>query len=363
MNGRILLVDDEDSLRLATQARLQSKGYDVMTAADGEEALELLQTEEFDVALLDINMPRMNGLQVLDYITQSRPKTDVVMLTGFADFSTALECLKKGARDYLVKPVDTSELISRVNAILRARNSEQALSHYQHEHAALHFCGVLAPLNTMVSFLESVSSREGGTLSPEAQAMLRYAQTLGTQAIARVKDAADLSSLQKPLVPQNGHIKELEAVVLEAVERYAALAKVRGISFSREVLQRIPAVGVDTAMVEGALNSVFDHAFRYAETGGVSFSLSTQPLEGDASRGQALLFSVSFKSPELDVIGTSHLGKNPERLMKRASEFETTVLALTAWRQLFEAAGGRLWIDRGEDTTQYLNVTVPIKNP
>ncbi len=361
MNGKILLVDDEDTLRLATQVRLQSKGYDVTTAADGEEALELLQAETFDVALLDINMPRMNGLQVLDYITQSRPQTDVVMLTGFADFSTALECLKKGARDYLVKPVDMAELISRVNAILRARHSEQALNEYRQENAGLQFYGILSPLITITAILETVASSPRTTTTDEDKELLQYTRRLAEQALTRLKDVADLSLLQSLQRPIDGRSANLNAVVKTATERYAALAKLRGIIFKREVQQDLPSVAISPLLVEGALNNAFDHAFRYVAQGGlVKFSVLRNDDAEPSGTANSLVFSISYTGTDLDPTGRSMLQQGAEKLFKRASEFETTVLALTAWRQLIETVGGRFWMERDDNAIQRLNFALPI---
>src|SRR3989338_1369982 len=122
MNEKILVVDDEESLRLSMKFKLKSAGFDVDVAEDGEIALEKLKLQLFDVVLLDINMPRMSGLEALTLIRQQYPQTEAIMLTGFADFSTAIECLKNGARDYLVKPIDTTELVTRLRSLLRSRS-------------------------------------------------------------------------------------------------------------------------------------------------------------------------------------------------------------------------------------------------
>ena len=95
MNERILVVDDEESLRLSLKFKLKSAGFDVDVAADGEEALEKLKARPADAVLLDINMPRMSGIEALTIIRQKYPQTETIMLTGFADFSTATftDCL------------------------------------------------------------------------------------------------------------------------------------------------------------------------------------------------------------------------------------------------------------------------------
>jgi YesN/AraC family two-component response regulator len=128
MQSSILVVDDEDSLRLGMKARLESQGFTVDTAANGEEAMGKIQEQNYDLVLLDINMPFVNGIQVLEFITAEHRDTDVIMLTGFSDFSLAMECLKKGAKDYLVKPIDTSELVARLKSFLRALRKKRTMS-------------------------------------------------------------------------------------------------------------------------------------------------------------------------------------------------------------------------------------------
>ncbi len=127
MPERILIVDDEETLRLSMKARLAAAGFTTEVAENGEEALRKMKEQEFDVAMLDIKMPGMGGIEALRLFSELYPKTDVVMLTGFADFGTAIECLKLGAKDYLVKPVDATELVARLRSLVRSRVSERAL--------------------------------------------------------------------------------------------------------------------------------------------------------------------------------------------------------------------------------------------
>jgi DNA-binding response OmpR family regulator len=157
MNERILVVDDEESLRLSLKFKLKSAGFDVDTAVDGEEALEKLKTRPVDCVLLDINMPHMSGIEALTIIRQTYPQTEAIMLTGFADFSTAIECLKIGAKDYLVKPVDTTELVTRLRTLVRSRSTERALQEVHREYLGLISEDVLAPLQTMKKALDQLA--------------------------------------------------------------------------------------------------------------------------------------------------------------------------------------------------------------
>lgn len=163
MNERILVVDDEESLRLSLKFKLKSAGFDVDVAADGEEALEKLKAKPADAVLLDINMPRMSGIEALTIIRQKYPQTETIMLTGFADFSTAIECLKIGAKDYLVKPVDTTELVTRLRSLVRSRSSERALQEVQQEYLGILSEDLLDPLKKIQSMVDQASK-----LAPDA---------------------------------------------------------------------------------------------------------------------------------------------------------------------------------------------------
>jgi DNA-binding NtrC family response regulator len=107
---RILIVDDELIMRESLAGWLERDGYDVKTAPSGEKALEMLKDFRFDILLLDIKMEGMSGLDVLKEVKESEPDAAVVMITAYGSISTAIEAMKKGAYDYLLKPFDPSEL-------------------------------------------------------------------------------------------------------------------------------------------------------------------------------------------------------------------------------------------------------------
>jgi two-component system response regulator AtoC len=192
MNERILVVDDEESLRLSLKFKLKSAGFDVDTAVDGEEALEKLKVNPVDVVLLDINMPRMSGIEALTIVRQTYPKTEAIMLTGFADFSTAIECLKIGAKDYLVKPVDTTELVTRLRSLVRSRSTERALQEIHHEYLGFFSEDVLEPVRKIEALLEQVSKLSSDS-EKERKKILSNVRELAGALEAKLNLLADAS--------------------------------------------------------------------------------------------------------------------------------------------------------------------------
>ncbi len=116
--GRILVVDDEESVRDLLQRVLKEAGYNVVTAANGQEALDKMSELSIGVVLLDIKMPGLDGFQVLDHIRQ-RSDIPVIMLTAIGEVTSVRDSLALGADDYIRKPFKTRELLARIQAKLR----------------------------------------------------------------------------------------------------------------------------------------------------------------------------------------------------------------------------------------------------
>ncbi|MCB0163393.1 MAG: response regulator transcription factor [Anaerolineae bacterium] len=120
MTHKILVVDDENTLRHFLRLHLQANGYQVSEAADGHEAKRLIAQDRFDVALVDLRLTDMDGLEIMRHLRHHEPQTRVIILTGHATVNSAVEALRQGAHDYLIKPCNTAELLTSVaNAINR----------------------------------------------------------------------------------------------------------------------------------------------------------------------------------------------------------------------------------------------------
>jgi two-component system NtrC family response regulator len=107
---RILVVDDEENLRRVTQLRLQQAGYEVATAADGNQALAFLERNPRDLVLTDLRMPGLSGIELLEKIKEAHPEVIVILATAFGTVESAVEAMKHGAYDYIIKPVNAEAL-------------------------------------------------------------------------------------------------------------------------------------------------------------------------------------------------------------------------------------------------------------
>ncbi len=116
--SQVLVVDDEEIARTNLEYILRKEGHQVATAANGMEALEKVKAQEFDVVLTDLKMEKMDGIQLLESVKHIAPHTEIIMVTGYATVSTAVDALKKGAAHYLSKPIKLDELRATVREII-----------------------------------------------------------------------------------------------------------------------------------------------------------------------------------------------------------------------------------------------------
>ena len=131
---RILVVDDDDNLRWVTQTQLEDAGYEVVTAADGQSALEALEQDRTALVITDLKMPGMSGIELLQKIGSEYPELPVIMITAFGTIQSAVDAVKRGAYDYLTKPIDYDDLLlvirralERTQLVEEVRNLRQSL--------------------------------------------------------------------------------------------------------------------------------------------------------------------------------------------------------------------------------------------
>ena len=158
MEAHILIIDDEASLRQTLARILQRTGYEVTTAADGQEGLALISEHPFDLVYSDIRMPDMNGLELLKIVHTKFPNLPVVLFTAQPDLNSAVEAVRSGAVDYLMKPLKPQALIERTQSILEKKQKERRKREIQRQIEALQ-----AELNA----LEKGNREETGNSKPE----------------------------------------------------------------------------------------------------------------------------------------------------------------------------------------------------
>jgi len=125
---KILVVDDDETIRTTMKAILQDEGYIVDLAATGKEAIQKTQEKNYNIALLDIKLPDMEGIELLKLLKDGIPKTRKIMVTGYPSMQNAISAVNKNADAYLLKPVDVEKLLQMIKEQLYAQEAELKFS-------------------------------------------------------------------------------------------------------------------------------------------------------------------------------------------------------------------------------------------
>ncbi|MEA2007691.1 MAG: response regulator transcription factor [Chloroflexota bacterium] len=125
MSTEILIVDDEKNVRESLQDILELEGYGVDAVASGEDALDKLNEEEYNLMLLDLKMPGINGVEVMHQAHLLHPQTKIIVLTGHGSVESVIEAIRAGAHDYILKPFETESILISINSCLTAKVKHQ----------------------------------------------------------------------------------------------------------------------------------------------------------------------------------------------------------------------------------------------
>jgi two-component system nitrogen regulation response regulator GlnG len=179
---RILIADDEDSLRWVLEKGLQQAGYDVTCVKDGEAAIRAFAAEPFDVVLLDIRMPGVDGLTALGRLRERRPDAQVVVMTAHGTMDTAIQAMQRGAYDYLAKPFDIDEVLLLVERALTATRLTQEVARLRSGLTEVWEFGALIGRHPRMQEVYKTIGRIAGT---DVTVLLRGESGTGKELVAR----------------------------------------------------------------------------------------------------------------------------------------------------------------------------------
>lgn len=149
---KLLIVDDEIKFLDSIARRLELRDFDVTKATNGEEALEIARTKRFDIALLDLKMPGLDGRQVLEILKREHKFLEVIILTGHGSIDSAVECTRLGAFDYLPKPYELEKLLEKLEKAYEARLQKK----FQSDAQRLQKIGELATGSSALAILREL---------------------------------------------------------------------------------------------------------------------------------------------------------------------------------------------------------------
>lgn len=336
--GDLLVVDDNKLNREMLGRRLTRKGYSVTEAENGNQALELIENRAFDLALLDIMMPGISGIEALETIRKRHSAADlpVIMATAKSQSEDVVEALRLGANDYVTKPIDFPVLMARVQTHLNLKRlfklKDEFLSIASHD--------LKNPLFVIVCQAYLIQSKvpPGALMSEEAYDMInkisQHARTM-QQIIADFLDFQSVEEGHIKLATKQLDLNELAARVVENQQSYAS-EKNTALTFVPD--ERLPTVGADSNRIEQVVQNLIGNALKFSPRGG-EVEVRTHALEN------AVLLEVYDRGPGLSNDDLQRVFNKYGKLSRTPTGGEkSSGLGLAICKKMVDLHGGEIGV-------------------
>ncbi len=371
ISGTILVVDDHETNRDVLTRRLEKQGHAVQTAANGKEALELLEAGDFDAVLLDIMMPEMDGYETLRHVrAQDKWRyLPVIMISAVHEMEAVVRCIEMGADDYLPKPFSPTLLRARLNACLerkRAHDREQQLYAQLQEnfarlkeleqmrddltHMIVH--DLRSPLTATLAGIEMAPM--AGPLSEPQQECLDIALRSGKNLLHMINNLLDISKLEAGALQLHVMLITVEPMVTAVLTEITPLARDKNLQLNYEVAPDLPPLPADEEKLRRILFNLLSNAIKFTSREGEIFLQARR-------EGESIFFSVRDSG---EGIPPESLNKVFDKFAqvenRRAGRKMSTGLGLTFCKMAVEAHGGRIWVESevGKGSTFYFTLPV-----
>ncbi|GIW43768.1 MAG: hybrid sensor histidine kinase/response regulator [Candidatus Binatia bacterium] len=272
----LLVVDDEvgpaEALRMVFHPH-----YRVLIARRGEEALDLLRHEAVDVVTLDLRMPHMTGVEVLRAIKSEFPDVEVIIITAYASLDTALQGLRWGAFDYIIKPFDVPHIAELVDRAVKRRRTrlhgrrtpERFLGNVSHE--------LRTPLSAIIGYSSILAEELTGKIDAEQLTALQRIQVNAIELLDLIEGILILNAIDAGEIPVVVSEFDVVDVLRRVVEQFHLAGQDRGIDFAFETPAASLLIQSDAQKIERIVRALLDHVLKYSTDGGITVRLEGEP--------------------------------------------------------------------------------------
>lgn len=274
-DGRVLVIDDEEMIRDACAQALRKEGCVVETAEDGETGLAVFDSFSPDLVLVDLKMPGMSGLEVLDEIEKRDPKVVQIVITGFATIALAVAAMKKGAYDFVAKPSTPDEIRAAVGRGLEKRQlilESEALRIAQEKirrnMISLVSHELRAPLAATVQYLEIILGGMGGQVSEEAMEMIDRSNQRLREMLDLIGRWLNLATFDPLRMAERFEPVHLADMVAESITILQRAAKEKGVKIVFEGSESVPPIEGSRVALKEIFNNLISNAIKYNRDGG-----------------------------------------------------------------------------------------------
>jgi two-component system, sensor histidine kinase and response regulator len=366
--GLLLVVDDDATNRDVLSRRLKRQGHDVRTASTGGDALRLMRETAFDLVLLDIMMPDMDGYQVLGSIkADSRLRhIPVIMISALNEVQSVVRCIEAGADDYLAKPFDPTLLKARIGASLekkRGRDRETVLfEQLQRNYKRLEEVEKLrddmrnmivhdlrTPLTAVIAGVEMLEKH--GELNASQRELMAIAAGGGRTLLGMINDLLDVEKMESGSTQLRYDEVSAAALVAGAVEQIASLAEEGQTTLVTEIVPGLPTFPGDESLLSRTLVNLIANAISFTPGGTVTITASRDESEN-------IRFAVRDTGSGIPSVAFG-------RIFEKFGQLDSvnrvgTGLGLAFCKLVVEAHGGRIWVESAPGAGSTFSLIIPL---
>lgn len=356
--AKILVIDDEQGIRQGTKRALTAQGYQVDTAENGDQGLELIKQNSYDLILLDVMMPGISGIELIEKIHAIDPETVCIIITGYATVEMAVRAIKEGAYDFLTKPFTVDDLLIVVNQGLERRRlsleakrlqdieqqakklAEEKMRLEELDRAKMQFIRLVthelqAPIAAIYTYLRLIL--EDYVPEERKKEILEKCMRRAEEQMEMIADLLELGRIQTLSGDTHAEKVQLDGVLREVIESLRPQAEEKGLELRMNIAENIPPVrGIPNRLRSVWLNLI-SNAIKYTMKGFIEVTLRSENGMvigevkdtgiGIPEEDQARLFQEFFRASNAKSLSVPGTG-----------------LGLSIVKRIIETSGGNIWV-------------------
>ncbi|MBI3787055.1 MAG: response regulator [Ignavibacteriales bacterium] len=360
----VLVADDEDGLRMTISTWLGDEGFEVQQASNGLDAIKIVQTNDFDIALLDIKMPGANGLEVLRFIKKNSSPTEVVMMTGMSDVSMAVEAMKLGAREYLTKPVDMEQLVPQLRSLLKKRDAEERIRQLQAEHTSRLLYDLHNPISGLKQSIGYLLKGMAGSVSDQQKELLGYMTNSIDKVIGLLNGMMDLTKLEGGRVRLNKGISNVADVITKITQEFRVPIQSNKITLDVHTEPDLPPIEFDQQKIEQVIQNFLSNALKHTPAQGavvVQVTKIALVLEEGQQPSDFIMVSVFNSGTGIPKEGIPLIFDRYRNVLSGKSDKKPTGLGLIICQRIIEAHNGKIWVESEPNKGATFYFALPIR--
>jgi len=271
----ILVIDDEEALRDGCRQVLEKSGYAVLTAGQGIDGIKLARENLPEMAFIDLKMPNISGMEIIEILSRDIPDIVLVMITGFATIVSAVEAMQKGAYNYLPKPFNPDQLRALTKRGLEHRHLKIETKRLREEKDLMESNFITfvshemrSPLVVIRQYIEALNTIAGERFDQDVREIIERCRKRIQSLEEMVEHWLDISRIENGTLAQQKVCLNLDAIISRSVEEMTPVCRKRGISLETNISEKLPQITGDEESLVRVFTNIIGNATKYTPEGG-----------------------------------------------------------------------------------------------